>query len=66
MTHLNFWKKLSQYSTIFCGIIFILLVFFKKHIQDYIFVILPVGIIVLAISLFSEIMKFILKRKSNE
>ena len=65
MTNLNFWKKISLYSTMLCGIILIALLFFKQYVKEYNFLILLIGGIILFISLFSELMKFILRRKNK-
>lgn len=65
MRDLNFWKKISIYSTILCGVILVLLMFFKNYIESILAPVLVVGAIVLLVSFFAELMKLIIKRKSD-
>lgn len=66
MMNYNFWKKTSTYSTVICGLLLIVLMFFKKYVETFIFPFLTIGVIVLLISIIAELMKFILRRKGNE
>lgn len=67
MRSLNFWKKVSKYSTYLALLGFIVLTFFNKQVQKkYLDIISYIGIVVLIIFLISQLMKFIIKRKSNE
>lgn len=63
MRDFNFWKRVSNYSIIVCGIVLIVKMFFRKYVEDIIWPILFIGALALLICLFSEIMKFIIKRK---
>ena len=65
MNSLNFWKKISNYSTIVCGIFLIALMFFAKYLENIMLPILFTGSIALAIALVSKLMIFI-KRKDDE
>lgn len=65
MSNLKIWKRVSNYSAILCGIFLIASRFFGKYIEQYDSIILVVGIVSAVVFLFSELMKFILKRKNN-
>ena len=64
MNKIQFWNKIAFYSTLICGVMLVIMLFFKKHIESIIFPFLAVGVIVLIISVASEIAKFIIKRRA--
>jgi hypothetical protein len=64
MKRIEFWKAVSSSTTAISGLMLIILMFFKKYIESIMYPFLLVGLIVLLISILSELMKFILKRKS--
>jgi DMSO/TMAO reductase YedYZ heme-binding membrane subunit len=66
MKNKEFWKKLSNISAYSCGTVAIIHTFFRSHIEDFIYVIIAIEIVTICLFLLSELMKFILKRKSNE
>ena len=66
MNKIDFWVRASNYSTVLCGIVLICKMFFRKYLENIIVPILFVGGIALLVVLISELMKFYLKRKSND
>ena len=66
MTDLSFWKTVSNYSIVVCGIVLILKMFFREYIEGFIWPVLYLGGIALVIFVFSELMKFLIKRKNND
>lgn len=60
----EFWGKLSNYSIVVCGIVLIANLYFRKYLEHIIIPILFIGGIALIVYVTSEIMQFILKRKS--
>lgn len=66
MKKLILWSKISSMSAYTCGLLGIIYLFFKKYIHDFVMFFIIVEVLLLAISLFAELMKFILKRKGNE
>jgi hypothetical protein len=62
----TFWEKISNYSSIVCGIVLVTKMFFRKYLEELILPILLIGGIALIIFLISELMKFILRRNGNK
>lgn len=62
MGNINLWKKISIISAWICGAIAILLAFFRKYLGEDILALLIIETLLITIYLFSEIMKFIIKR----
>jgi len=60
----EFWTTTSNYSVIVCSIALIVKLFFRQYLEDIIVPILLIGVIAFVIFAISELMKFILKRKS--
>ncbi|WMW78119.1 hypothetical protein RF683_01355 [Flavobacterium sp. 20NA77.7] len=64
MKKIEFWAKASNYSIAICGVVLIAKMFFRKYLENIIVPVLFVGGIALIVFIFSELMKFILKRKA--
>lgn len=64
MKKIDFWIKASNYSIFICGIVLIAEMFFTKYLGNITMPILFVGVLALIIFLISELMKFILKKRS--
>jgi hypothetical protein len=64
MKKIEFWVKASNYSIAICGVVLIAKMFFRKYLENIIVPVLFVGGIALIVFIFSELMKFILKRKA--
>jgi hypothetical protein len=65
MKQINIWRKTSYISAWICGIIAILLAFFRKYLGDDISYLILIETLLILIYLFSELMKFIIKRKNK-
>ncbi len=63
MKNYNFWKKVSNYTTIMCGLGFIILMFFKKYVYTFMLPFLLICAIVLMVFIISEIMKYLTKNR---
>ncbi len=61
----EFWKKVSNYSTILNGLFFILLVFFDKALGRFAFPVALLTALSVMVFVISEIMKFIKKKKGG-
>lgn len=64
MKKIEFWVKASNYSIAISGVVLIAKMFFRKYLENIIVPVLFVGGIALIVFIFSELMKFILKRKA--
>lgn len=64
MKKIEFWVKASNYSIAICCVVLITKMFFRKYLENIIVPVLFVGGIALIVFIFSELMKFILKRKA--
>jgi hypothetical protein len=64
MRKIEFWKKASNYSIAVCGIVLIAKMFFIKYLEKSNVPIFFIAGVALFVFIFSELMKFILKRKS--
>jgi len=62
MKNLAFWKRFSNISTYGLGLVVIIHIFFKKHITLYLDAISVLEIILLSLSLISELIEFLTKR----
>jgi hypothetical protein len=64
MKKIEFWIKASNYSIAICCIVLIAKMFFRKYLESIIIPILFLGGIALIVFILSELMKFILKKKT--
>lgn len=62
---LPFWKKLSRYSTIGCGISIVVTLVFNNYWRGQIFYVLLIEGIIISLLIFSELMVYILKAKAK-
>jgi len=63
---MNFWKQVSNWSTVLCGILLISQLFFKQYLKSYNNAILTYGILVILLFLFSNFIRFMLKKQNGE
>jgi hypothetical protein len=62
---LIFWRKISKISVFICGVGIILNILFKQYAVEYRLEILILGIVVISIYLYSNLMRFILRKRIN-
>lgn len=62
---IRFWKKVSNYSIIFGGILYALLRFFKKELQNFLILISVLSLICVFVFVIAEVIKFYYKRTNH-
>jgi len=63
MEKIIFWEKVSNISAVLVAILFVTLTYFDEYIKKIEMIIVIFSILMLFIFVFSEIMKFIIKKK---
>jgi hypothetical protein len=63
---MNFWRKVSLYSTIVNIVVIIFLLFFKKYFEELKGPVLVVGTISMVFYIFSVLFKLFSKRQNHE
>lgn len=66
MNKYKFWEKLSKYSTVLVVVLVVVFMFFRSSIENYLRLFYYFGVVILAISVFSELMKYVIKKRRSD
>lgn len=63
---LNNWRKISNISAYTCGVVVIIHTFFREYLLKYIPILVAIEAATIALFLFAELMKLIIRKRKNK